>query len=125
MTNVVRENDEIAISVQELAGTEEHVGELRRSELLPRTRGPVQDQDRIQRGSAGIASQGAERSVMHPQFGNISPSESEIANHESSLARGKSPFTTCNPRSNVTKAPESERQRREGRSGGFIAASLH
>ncbi len=89
MADRIGQDDEIARSVERLAGAEQFVGEEGpRRELRAAAAGAVQDHHGIVDKALGVAVRGADGAVMLAQFGeNLAGAEAEIADYEVTLRR--------------------------------------
>jgi len=86
--DIVRKNDEIAVRVQHLAGTEQHARENRLQQAMPAAARAVHDQHRIRRAPARVARRRAERRVMQPQLRHrFARLEMEVVRHVIAFAR--------------------------------------
>src|SRR2546429_8907708 len=68
VTNAVGKNDEVAVRVQELPGTEELSSKLLLEELLARAAGTVKNQNGVCDASLRVAHRLAKRGVVQAQF---------------------------------------------------------
>src|SRR6476646_5938922 len=89
MTDVVRQDDEIAADVERLTRPVQLVGELRLQELLAGPACAVKDHDRIVDLSSSIAMRLPKRRHMHPEARQrLAVAETEIFQDEVLLMRG-------------------------------------
>ncbi len=69
VADAVGEHDEIARRVEQAAGREQHLRELRPDEVLALAAGAVQDHHRIDHMAGGVAPRGPEGGVVNPELG--------------------------------------------------------
>jgi hypothetical protein len=91
VANAIRQDDEEARRVEELAGTEEDSCKLRLKELLAAASGAVEDQNCVRDMALRVTRGIPQRPIVQPQFGQrFGRTEFEIVRDEIAFCRGRS-----------------------------------
>lgn len=87
MTDPVRQDDEILRRIEQAAGPEQHVGELRSQELVSISARAMQNENSVGDATASIAFWCSQRGVVQPQLGQaLAGAEPEIPEREVSFS---------------------------------------